>query len=115
MTSLRSFFSEERPEGQSSVLKPPFVPAHGAWQNLAGSGRFSHTAINQRGKAATAGLTPSGAGFSRIVNDVVAEIDAFVTDEHMGTCHQLLDLVLALATERATERARVAGLYFFHA
>src|SRR6185369_6599172 len=39
-----------------------------------------------------------------IANDLVAQVDAFVADEHRGAGDELLDLVLALPAERAVKR-----------
>ncbi len=37
-------------------------------------------------------------------NDVVAQIDALVTDEHRGPCNQFSHFVLAFATEGAIQQ-----------
>jgi hypothetical protein len=39
-----------------------------------------------------------------LADDVVAQVDALVADEHRRAGDQLLDLVLALAAERAVKR-----------
>src|SRR5690606_39022941 len=45
-----------------------------------------------------------------LADDVVAQLDAFVTDEHAGARNQLAHLVLALAAERAVQNlVAVAG------
>ncbi len=38
-----------------------------------------------------------------LADDVVAQLDAFIADEHAGARDQLADLVLALAAERAVQ------------
>jgi hypothetical protein len=40
-----------------------------------------------------------------LTNDIHAQFDAFIADEHGGACDKLADLVLALAAERAVESA----------
>jgi hypothetical protein len=62
-----------------------------------------------------AGLDLTGTGRSRrlalvsrfrrrlVANDVVAQLDALVADEHRRSGDELLDLVLALAAERAVQ------------
>ncbi len=45
-----------------------------------------------------------------LANDVVAEFDAFVADEHRRTGDQFADLMLALATEGAVEKLAVVVL-----
>jgi hypothetical protein len=47
-----------------------------------------------------------------VADDVVAQVDALVADEHRRTGDQLLDLVLALAAERAVERFFTGGGFF---
>lgn len=50
-------------------------------------------------------LPPHLARFGELfLDDLVAEIDALVADVHTGACDELLDLLLALATERALEQ-----------
>src|SRR5215831_7029767 len=50
-----------------------------------------------------------------LADDVHAELDAFIADEHGRAGDQLSDLVLALAAERAIERIlRVAAAGFGH-
>ncbi|MCY1181626.1 hypothetical protein D9M73_221400 [compost metagenome] len=39
-----------------------------------------------------------------VTNDLVAQVDAFVANEHRGARDQLLDLMLALAAEGAVEK-----------
>src|SRR6202022_5162287 len=54
-------------------------------------------------------------GFVLLTDDVHAELDAFIADEHGRAGDQLSDLVLALAAERAVERVfRVAAAGFGH-
>src|ERR1700751_2462148 len=48
-----------------------------------------------------------GAVLELLPDDVVAELDAFVADEHRGTCDQLTDLVLALPAEGAVQEFAV--------
>src|SRR5206468_864110 len=45
-----------------------------------------------------------------LLDDLVAEVDALVADVHARPGNELLDLLLALATERALEQ--VAGLAY---
>src|SRR5205085_4574008 len=53
--------------------------------------------------------------FVLLTDDVHAELDAFIADEHGRAGDQLSDLVLALAAERAVERVfRVAAAGFGH-
>ena len=47
-----------------------------------------------------------------VADDVVAELDALVADEHRRAGDQLLDLVLALAAERAVENLLARGTFF---
>src|SRR4029453_7659522 len=53
------------------------------------------------------------AGFGPVVgrDDVVADLDTLVADEHGGTRDQLADIVLVLVTERAAENLAFAGLF----
>ena len=44
-------------------------------------------------------------GLVLFADDLHAQLDAFIADEHRRTRNQLADLVLALAAERAVERA----------
>ena len=54
-------------------------------------------------------------GLVLLADDVHAQFDAFVADEHGRPGDQLADLVLALAAERAVERVlRVAAAGFAH-
>src|SRR6266404_2560101 len=55
-----------------------------------------------RGRNAVARLHQRG--FVLLADDIHAELNALVADEHSGTRDQFADLVLALATERAIER-----------
>src|SRR4029077_11379015 len=49
-------------------------------------------------------------GLFLFLNDVPAQLDAFIADEHRGPGNELAYLVLALAAERAIERAlRIAA------
>jgi hypothetical protein len=48
-----------------------------------------------------------------LADDVVAQLDALVADEHRRAGDQLLDLVLALAAERAIERFLAGRALFF--
>ena len=45
-----------------------------------------------------------------LANDVVAELDALVADEHRRAGNQLADFVLALAAERTVEKLAVVVL-----
>src|SRR5262249_27596776 len=47
-------------------------------------------------------------------DDVRAQLDAFITDEHGRSGNELADLVLALTTERAIERVLGIPAYFAH-
>ena len=49
---------------------------------------------------------------SFIADDVVAQVDAFIADEHGRSCDQLFDFVLALSTERAVQQFFAAGGFF---
>src|SRR6185295_6495551 len=53
-----------------------------------------------------------GGGF--LANDVVAQFDALVADEHRRARNQLADLVLALAAERAVKQLLAGGGFFRH-
>ena len=54
-------------------------------------------------------------GFVFLADDVHAELDAFIANEHRRTCDQLADFVLALAAKRAVERVlRVAAADLRH-
>src|SRR5207237_3414683 len=54
-------------------------------------------------------------GFVLLADDVHAELDAFIADEHGRAGDQLSDLVLALAAEGAVERVfRIAAAGFGH-
>src|SRR3954466_3609333 len=55
------------------------------------------------GRNAVAGLDPRRLRF--LADDVVAQLDAFIADEHRRSGDQLPDLVLRLAAEGAIERA----------
>jgi hypothetical protein len=50
-----------------------------------------------------------------LADDVVAQLDAFVADEHRGAGDQLADFVLALPAERAIQElavvVTVAGIF----
>ncbi|MNY22310.1 hypothetical protein D3C86_1559100 [compost metagenome] len=39
-----------------------------------------------------------------VTDDFIAQVDAFVANEHRRACDELLDLVLALAAERAIQK-----------
>src|SRR6185436_11250411 len=72
-----------------------------------------HLADLGRGRHAVAGFDERGLGF--LADDVVAQLDAFVADEHGRAGDQLPDLVLRLAAERAVEGAlAVAAAQFRH-
>src|SRR5439155_598314 len=47
-------------------------------------------------------------------NDVVADLHAFIADEHRGAGNQLADVVLVLVAERAAEDFVLAGLLLGH-
>jgi len=47
-----------------------------------------------------------------IADDVIAQVNAFVANEHRRAGNQLLDLVLALAAERAVQVFFGAGAFF---
>ena len=49
---------------------------------------------------------------SLVADDVVAQVDALIADEHRRSRDQLLDLVLALAAERAVQEFFTAGGFF---
>jgi hypothetical protein len=51
-------------------------------------------------------------GGDLLADDVVAQLDALIADEHRRARDQLLDLVLALAAERAVKKLLSAGLFF---
>ena len=51
---------------------------------------------------------------SLITNDVIAQLDAFVTNEHRGPGNELADLVLALAAKRAIEQLFATGFFVRH-
>ena len=54
-------------------------------------------------------------GFVLLADDVRAQFDAFVADQHVRTGNQLARIVLALAAERAIERVLgIAGADFAH-
>ncbi|UUZ52053.1 hypothetical protein LP420_00035 [Massilia sp. B-10] len=46
------------------------------------------------------------------MDDVVAQVDAFITDEHRRSCDEFLYFVLALAAERAVKEFFAAGGFF---
>src|SRR5690606_37360694 len=55
------------------------------------------------------------AGLRLLTDDVHAQLDAFIADEHRRPGNQFADLVLALAAERAVERVlRLAAADFGH-
>ncbi len=51
-----------------------------------------------------------GAFVELLANDVVAELDALVANEHGGTRNELAHLVLTLAAERAVQQLAVVAL-----
>src|ERR1700748_1687363 len=54
-------------------------------------------------------------GFSLLVDDVLAEFNAFIADKHRRPRDELADLMLALAAERAIERVlRIAACNLAH-
>jgi hypothetical protein len=61
-----------------------------------------HIADLLRGGHAIGGFQPGG--FRLLADDVHAQLDAFIADEHRRTRDQLAHLVLALAAEGAVER-----------
>jgi hypothetical protein len=61
-----------------------------------------HLADFLRGRHAVGGFQPGRLGL--LADDVHAQLDAFIADEHGRTGDQLAHLVLALAAERAVER-----------
>jgi hypothetical protein len=50
-------------------------------------------------------------GLRLFADDVVAQLDAFIADEHRRTGNQFADLVLALAAERAVQELFTADLF----
>ena len=67
--------------------------------------------LGRRGQLVTRGLDRLHPG-EFVPDDVVAQVDAFVADEHRRPGDELLDLVLALAAERAVEGFFAAGAFF---
>ena len=66
----------------------------------------------RRGQVGLGGLAPLvGAGF--LADDVVAQLDAFVADEHRGPGDKLPHLMLALAAE-GTIQELLTGIFFGH-
>jgi hypothetical protein len=51
-------------------------------------------------------------GGQLVADDFVAQVDALVANEHRRAGDQLLDLVLALAAERAVEGLFAGGAFF---
>jgi hypothetical protein len=49
-----------------------------------------------------------------VANDIVAQLDAFITDEHRRPGDQLLHFMLALAAKRAVEKLFGATFLFRH-
>jgi hypothetical protein len=72
-----------------------------------------HLADLGRSRDAVAGLDQRGLGF--LADDVVAQFDAFIADEHGRAGDQLAHLVLRLAAERAVQSALgIAAAQFRH-
>ncbi len=63
-------------------------------------------------KAISAGL--SRGLLNLLTNDVIAKIDALVTNEDGRPCNQLSDLVLTLATKRAVKELIAVCAVFRH-
>src|SRR6516225_2235975 len=62
---------------------------------------------------AVAGFAESGLGL--LADDILAQLNAFIADEHRRPRDELAHLVLALAAERAIERTlRIAACDFSH-
>src|SRR5690606_33765529 len=88
-------------------LDPFVVVVHRDGEGLLGRLLAHHVPLEELVDLAGLGeLLPADlAGLGELfLDDLVAEIDALVADVHTGPCDELLDLLLALAAERALEQ-----------
>ena len=68
--------------------------------------------LRRRGQRVTLGLGAQRVAGQFVADDVVAEVDALVADEHRRPSDQLLDLVLTLSAERAEEGFFLGSAFF---
>src|SRR5690606_21475489 len=99
--------------GALAVTQPLVVVVDGHRQHLLGVLLADHVLVEDlldlaRARQPVAG--PFGAALLHLYpDDVIAEVDTLVADEHRGASNQLADLVLALATEGAVEQLAVVA------
>ena len=102
----------------AAVRQPLVVVVHRDRQHPLGVVLADHVIVEHLADVARAGHPVARLDQRRLVllaDDVHAELDAFIADEHGRPGDQLSDLVLALAAERAVERVfRVAAAGFGH-
>src|ERR1700704_2256895 len=89
------------------MVKPLVVVVNGDREHLLGMVLADHIVIEDladflRSRDAVAGFYQRG--LVLLADDVHAQLDAFVADEHGRAGNELAHLVLALAAERAIER-----------
>src|SRR5271170_266154 len=89
------------------VIEALIVVVNGDRQNALGLGLTYHIIVENladfaRGRDAV--LAFDERGLALLADDVHAQFDAFIADEHRRAGDELADLVLALAAERAIER-----------
>src|SRR6266699_4657942 len=89
------------------MIEALVVIVDGDREHLLGVALADHVIVENladflRGRNAVARLHQRG--FVLLADDIHAELNALVADEHSGTRDQFADLVLALAAERAIER-----------
>ena len=94
--------------GLRAVVEPLVMVVHGDREHALGAVLADHIIVEDladfgRRRDAVARLDQRRLGF--LADDVVAELDAFIADEHGRPGDQLADLVLRLPAERAVEGA----------
>ena len=93
--------------GLGGVVQPLVVVVHSNRQHALGVLLPDHIVIQNfadvaRGRHAIGGLQPRG--LCLLADDVHAQLDTFIADEHGRPCDQLADLMLAFAAEGAIKR-----------
>src|SRR6185369_2777181 len=104
--------------GAAHVLEPLVVVVNGDRERPLGDLLADHVLVEARLDLARDRQVrlrrPGVAGLDRdlVPDDVVAQLDALVADEDRRAGDQLLDLVLALAAERAVQNLLARGTFF---